>query len=120
MIGAADHMSVLIGVWVDFWLSPSLLLLLLLLLLGLACGFLPLLTRILLRLQLTLLFLRFLQLSLLFGVHLLLFEPLLRSCCSFCTEILHFLLLLCHLNLSFLLLNDSLHLGLLHEASVRH
>ena len=120
MIGATYSMSVLIGVWVDLRLSPSLLLLLLLLLLSLARGFLPLLSRILLRLQESFFFLSFLKLSFLFGVHFLLFEPLLSSCCSFCPEILHFLFLLRHLNLSFLLLDDSLHLGLLHEASVRH
>ena len=113
-------MSGFVRVWIGFRSSSSLFLLQLLLLLCLAGGFLSLLPRILLRLEQTLLFLRFLELGVPLSVQFLLFKFLLCSCGSFSAEILHLLFLLRHLDLSLLFFDYCLHLGLLHEASVGH
>ena len=98
-------------------LSVSFLLLLVLLLLGKTSRFLPLLLCILLSLQLALSGCGFLQLFLLFVFCLLLFQFLLGCGGCLSPKLLQLLLFLCYSYLSFLLFNQSLHLGLLHFTS---
>ena len=114
-------MCVFVGVRIgSLNLFPSLLLRLQLLLLRFARCFLPLLPSKLFRLEEALLFLCLFQNSISLCIQLLLFEFLLGCSSRLSAEILHFLLLVCHFNLSFLLFNDSLHLRLLHETYFRH
>jgi hypothetical protein len=113
-----DHMGVLVCVGVRLRLDTRLLMLAQFLSLGFACGLLPLLLRILLRLEESILIGGLFELALFQGVLPLLLQLLLSGRGSFGAEVLKFLFLFCKHHLSSLVFEKGLHLCGLQAADV--